>query len=198
MAGATTYDERTLRRRAISAISEDEEGSVQALLGLLSREPVTIPVAETFDARSARSRLAVLALSLLRPRHLQTGLPIDVVELIESEGASAFRPIVAPEKGDSGLSRGPANRMLHPGTGPTRGLVLARFDGDRASILESHAIPPLAADAPKEGKRDEFLRIRLETLTKALNEFAARFTGWERGDRDRPSMEYLLRMGASP
>ncbi|MGH8543767.1 MAG: DUF262 domain-containing protein, partial [Gammaproteobacteria bacterium] len=79
--GATTYDERTLRRRAISAISEDEEGSVQALLGLLSREPVTIPVAETFDARSARSRLAVLALSLLRPRHLQTGLPIDVAEL---------------------------------------------------------------------------------------------------------------------
>ncbi len=194
--GATTYDERTLRRRAIAAIGDNEEASAQELLGLLSREPIPVSLPDSFDARSARSRLALLALPGLRPRDLGTGQIIDVAELIEEQSAGAFRTIIGLRKGVPNLARGPANRMLHPGVGPLLGPLLNRVkSGDEGGILASHAITPPAAKALAAGALSEFLQIRERELTRSLSALATFFAGWERGDRDRPSIEYLLRQG---
>jgi hypothetical protein len=189
--GAGTFDDRTLRRRGISAVGEDEEQSVQALLRLVRKErprPPELP--ETFDARADDSRIALLALSHLGPRDLTTGEPIDVAGVIEEQGKDVFLKILR----QSGLagSRGAANRMIHPRAAAVHQILRRRIadNGLDDPVLQSHAIDAQAAERLAAGDLKEFLVRRTATLTTEVRRFAEKMAAWDQNDR--PSVDYLL------
>lgn len=187
-------DERTLRRRGVASITDDEEASVQALLALVSDErPVKFRAPDSFDARSARSRLVLLGMASLRPRRLTaTGSGdgfIDVAALIGDVDREAFRPLF-PLTG--GATAKPANRLLLPGRGAAA-LELRAFieeHGITDEILRSHAITPDAARAILADEPLEALVLREHHLDELVDAIGSRLA--ERERNDRPSLEYLL------
>jgi Protein of unknown function DUF262 len=195
--GAGSYNERTLLRHGVTAIQEgDEEKSVQLLLSLVPKErrdPYLLP--QRFDPRAADSRIALLGMASLGPLDLKNERPIDVAELIEQRGVSAFHRIYP---GREGLSQGPANRMLSAGSGAMRKKIVAHallqdlsedpFLGSR--VLLSHAISPRAVDAGGRGDVEGFLKERKATVEDAVNRLGERLAAWSRNDR--PSISYLL------
>jgi hypothetical protein len=195
--GAGSYNERTLLRHGVTAIQEgDEEKSVQLLLSLVPKErrdPYLLP--QRFDPRAAASRIALLGMASLGPLDLKNERPIDVAELIEQRGVSAFRRIFT---GREGLSQGPANRILLAGSGAARkeiaGFALSQTFCEDPSldspVLLSHAISPRAADALARGDAEGFLNERKAAVENAVNRLGERLAAWSRNDR--PSISYLL------
>lgn len=187
-------DDRTLQRSGIRQIEDDEESSVQALLGLVPRvDPLEFTIPERFDARAAASRICLLGLASLRPRELDSGQPIDVAALVEKADIAALRPILS----GGGESMSPANRIFLPGEGAAaRSLVdhgegFLRGDG---GTLRSHAISPEAFDALRRGDSLAFIVERSRSVLDATHALALRLSGWDR--TDRPSIDYLLRGAA--
>jgi hypothetical protein len=190
------FDERTFRRASVASISDDEEASVQALLDLAPRERVVLTVHERFDARAARSRLAMLALAELGPRELAEGRPVDIAGLLEDVGAGAFRPIVPPRPNSASTLHGPSNRIFLPGKGSARA-ELVRFINlphSAVSMLESHGIDASGVDALLRGDGAAFAAARTRVILASLERIGDRLAGWGREDRDRPSIGYLLRL----
>lgn len=192
--GAAKVDDRTLRRRGIRAVGEDEEESVQKLLALVHKEkPRPLDLPEAFDARADESRIALLALAHLRPRHLATGAPIDVVSLLSQDDTEAFVRILSPtQKVKIRGARSAANRALHP-----RGLRIHNALRQRISdygtddpVLSSHAIEPRAAELLASGDLEGFLTKRSATLKAEMRRFGERMAAWDHSDR--PSIDYLL------
>ena len=192
--GAGSFDDRTLRRRGITAVGGGEEESVQALLRLVHKDrprPPELP--ETFDARADDSRIVLLALAHLGPRDLTSGEPIDIAALLEERDKDAFVKILK-RPGLKG-SRSAANRILHPKgvpiLRPLKRQTLWQFiDGGDDPILRSHVIDPLAAELLGANDLDGFLARRSETLTEEVRLFSERMAAWDHNDR--PSIEYLL------
>jgi hypothetical protein len=196
-------DHRTLQRRGVAAVTEDEEGSVQALLLLLPTERVLVSLPDEFDPRAAASRFSMLALASLGPRDLDSGEPLDIAALIEEGDADAFRLILSADAGSPAL-RSAANRILLPGTGSKRRAILrrvqapptlfdARSEGGADPVLASHAIPTEAVSALESDRIEEFLEARKRRMREALQGLADKLAGWSRMDRDRPSIAYLMR-----
>lgn len=182
------YDERTLLRRGVAGIREnDEEGSIQELLSLLPHsEPANFVLPARFDARAAESRIALVGMASLHPLDLHEGHAVDVAALIEERDAAAFRSIVPSHPG---LARSPANRILLPGPGSARRELL-EISGTHTKILASHAISAEAFAALAAGKIEEFLLHRKTCLEKAVLDLANRLAAWNRNDR--PSLQYIL------
>ncbi len=136
------FDERTFRRRSVAAITDDEEASVQTLLELVPRGPVTPTLPERFDARAARSRLAMLALVELQPRNLTDGRLLDVAQLLEARDAESFRPIEPVRPRCPTALHGPGNRILLPGHGSARQELLSYQQTPEysAEVLASHGV----------------------------------------------------------
>lgn len=188
--GAGNFDDRTLRRRGINAVVEDEEESVQELLRLVHKDrPRPSELPEAFDARADESRIALLALAHLGPRHLSSCEPIDIAGLLEKQDKDAFVKILKPT---GARSRSAANRMLHPGGLPLHRLLRHRIltHGMDDSILWSHAIDARAAELLAAGDMDGFLARRAETLTEEVRRFGERMAAWDHNDR--PSIDHLL------
>jgi hypothetical protein len=196
-------DHRTLQRRGIAAVTKDEEGSVQTLLTLLPRERLSVMIPDDFDPRAAASRFSMLALTSLGPRDLDSGEPLDIAALIEEGDADAFRLILPADTGSPAL-RTAANRILLPGTGSKRRALLRRIQGPLTlfgprtlggadPVLASHAISAEAVAALEGDRIDKFLEARQARMTEALQALADKLAGWSRSDRDRPSIDYLLR-----
>jgi uncharacterized protein DUF262 len=189
--GAGSFDDRTLRRRGIAAVGDDEEESVQALLRLVHKDrPRPLELPEAFDARADDSRIALLALAHLGPRHLTSGEPIDVAGLLEERDKDAFVKIL--ERSGLKGSRSAANRILHPSGVPIHRLLQQRISSHGADdpILRSHAIDPRAAELLAAGDLEEFLARRSATLTDEVRRFGERMAAWDHNDR--PSLDYLL------
>jgi hypothetical protein len=189
--GKSLYDERTLLRRGVSLIADDEEQAAQNLLSLLPEAAgLTFRLPERFDARAADSRIALVALSSLRPMSVLDGTPLDVAALIEARGVNAFRKITA---GHGALARGPANRILLPGTGFARKEIIDRaaLDGDDSPILRSHAISTEGVAALRKGEAEKFFENRREIIERAVGRLGDRLAAWSRSDR--PSVSYLLK-----
>jgi hypothetical protein len=189
--GAGNFDDRTLRRRGIVAVGDDEETSVQALLRLVRKErprPPELP--ETFDARADDSRIALLTLAHLGPRDLATGQPVDVAGIIEEQGKDVFLKILR----QSGLagSRGAANRIIHLRIATAHQLLRQRIVDHGADdlVLRSHAVDEIAAELLAAGDSAGFLTQRSLILTAEVQRFAERMAAWDQNDR--PSIEYLL------
>ena len=194
---ARELDERTLRRRGVASITEDEEASVQALLALVPEDPTisgSIFGLISFDARSAQSRLAMLALASLHPRKLGIDSPpdtaeIDLAALLRAAGRDAFRPIWPLTGGDTS---GPANRVLLPGSGPAVAELRSFIEvhGIDHPVLRSHAITPEVASAIRDDDVVTAMNLRDDALDALAEELGDRLAAW--GRNDRPSLEYLL------
>ena len=188
--GTGKYDDRTLRRRGIAAVNEDEEISAQRLLGLVRSDAVRpFELPESFDPRADASRLALLALAHLRPRNLLTGETIDVATLLENEGEGAFPRIL--ERSDLELARSPANRLIQ-GTGEVFRQLRYRISVSEPAdpVLLSHAIDAAAVAALADGDEPRFLERRAACLTQETHHFTERMAAWQHSDR--PSVEHLL------
>jgi hypothetical protein len=195
--GAGAFDDRTLRRRGIKAISEsDEEASIQRLLALVDRKrvrPFELP--EAFDGRSDANRIVLATLAHLEPRDLESGRPLDVASLLEKQGGKAFARIVRQAGVES--SQGPANRVIQPmGRQVVKRLLAAQGHlFDPISVAASHAVSENALSQLAQGDFAGFLTTRSETLTNEVRRFTDRMAAWDHNDR--PSIEYVLRTAES-
>lgn len=193
LAGELEIDEQTLLRRSIAAVDDDEEGTVQKLLRLAPARNARRTVPEKpFDARQAESRLVGLALASLAPRDLETGSHIDLGALLEDTRAEAFRRVVA---GAGGLHRTASNRVMHPGTGAAKRDILehARTHGNGSEVLASHAIDADAMNALVRNDITGFLEKRGAVIGTVLDDLIRRRSSFGSVDRDRPSLDYVLK-----
>ena len=192
--GGETFDERTLERKAVAAVVADEEESLQSMLELVAAVEIPLRIPESFDARVAGSRLALLALAARSPLDLENGSPIDVAKLIKARDVAAFPPIVR-ERRPALLSNAPANRLIHPPRGNLKKMLLGAISkhGRHHPILRSHLVSPQAAIALQRGSVDEFLRLRQQEIASQLRQLGNQMAGWRRRDSDRPSIDFLLR-----
>jgi hypothetical protein len=201
LTGEHGLDERTLERRAIAAVGDDEEDSVQAMLRLVPRKPPEhFALPPTFDARTAESRVALLALASLSPRRFSDGQPLDIAALIDENDVDAFAQIVRPGPDRPSGAGAPENRILHAGPGTMRRLIIERVSslGFQDLVLQSHAITPSCAQALADGHVETFLAERRARIEAALRALALRLGGWQRGDRDRPTIGHILRSDDGP
>ncbi|HMN67345.1 MAG TPA: DUF262 domain-containing protein [Bdellovibrionales bacterium] len=190
-------DERTLLRRAIAGVVEDEEESVLSLISLVGNTPRKFNFPEAFDARSSDSRLILLALASLEPKNFRDGTTIEIDELIESEDVSAFKRILEASKGET-HQRGkprqkPENILIYPGGSHSYQDALQkrlRLNIENDPLLRSHAIDDEAAAALIE-KSGRFYVLRRNLIQNRLILIGNRRAGWNR-DNDRPSIKYLL------
>jgi hypothetical protein len=189
--GASSLDERTLIRRGVTQIEEDEEErAVQTLLALVetdAADPYTLP--DRFDARSSESRLALLGMTFLQPCHLgQKRVHVDIASEIEEHDRKAFRRVWS--RGTRTSS--PANRILLGGAGIARSELETYLQDDPDDdVLASHGITPEAAEALLQGDADTFMTERERVVQEAVNAMGRRLAAW--GHSDRPSIDALLR-----
>ncbi|WP_428263155.1 GmrSD restriction endonuclease domain-containing protein [Haliangium sp.] len=168
-------------RRTLQAIGADEDEAVQNLLHDVGDEPDHHPVELTpFNFRYARSKLQVLALWALGPRHIETGAALRVHELMASRSPPTRR-VKAADADAPQLASGLSNYLLHPPLSKgLRRLLAAQRDPD---ILASHAISPAAHAALADGDFVGFLTAREQTLLPHVESFLAARAEWQASDR---------------
>lgn len=163
-------------RDAVKAIQHDEDDTVQALLGTLGTQ-VRPPIAPLgrYNFRHARTKLEILALLSLRPRHLVTGTPLQATSL------AAPKMVLHVVVGDT-----LASRILHPPIQKVR-IALARADGTtRASHAVSenaHELLMNREDAAFEKRRSADVRDLVERFLESRSKFGV--------DNDRPPLNAL-------
>jgi hypothetical protein len=174
-------------RSTLEAIDPaDEEASVQALIGGVGERPEGGIELSPFNFRFARSKLHLVALADLQPRHLETGRKLDVAGLCDQEGTPAQPLTSSPDH--EGPERGLAGRILHSPMAPSR---LRRLIAEaRDPVLDSHGIPSEAADALRRGDTAEFFELREAHLEGLVGRTLDGKAEW--GATDRPSLAYLI------
>lgn len=190
---AADPDDRAIKRRGVSSINRDEEASVQALLTLVPKQAPMFEIADQFDAGSAHSRIILLAMASLRPARLADGSKIDIASEIRERDVDAFRALF-PLHG--GVTRSPANRLLLPGPGSAASTLREFIErtGLDHPTLRSHAISPDVAQAIVDRDEATAVHLRSEQLVRAVNMLGQRLAEW--GRTDRPSIQYVLELGA--
>lgn len=189
--------EKTALRASVQAIqSSEEEQSVQRLLRLVpTKKPEsTWWLAQRFDGRSAASRIAGLWFASLEPREVKTGDMIDIKNLLDQEGADAFRPWPkGPYRALASISA--AGRILHPrGFRSQRLVELAQGRDDNApALLASHGFQGQTIDSIRMERWEQALLERQESLRQGLARLADRMAAWNKNDR--PSLSFLLAQG---
>lgn len=134
-----------------------EHDAVRALLsGVQDDPPTAVDVATRTD--TASGRLVLLALANLRPRAAD-GEPIDLAAELNRHGVEAVTELVRGHRSDLG-ARGFWPKGAPPPTGH-----------ESASVLESHAIDPAAADALRRGDVNGVLEARRRHLSAIVREF---------------------------
>lgn len=162
----------TVSTRAIlDAVSGDEDGSVQRLLLTIDKkEPKESGVA-SYNFRTARTKLEVLSLLSLMPKHLVTGSPISPSSVTGPDAIAAID--VAP-----GITT-IAERVVHPRI-PKLAAALAHAD---RTIRESHAVSSEAHAALVEGRAQAFFRLREQTIQELVVSFLRSRAKWKENDR---------------
>jgi hypothetical protein len=171
-------------RHAVARMPEDDElGAVEHLWSEFSRQSLPAIRLEDYDFRKAHSKLGVLALSHLKPRHLGTGEPLHVPDLLNDEPAKLVTMIIrSPSRGAGAdqLSQ-LANRLIHPlRPGEAALSLLKSASGD--DLLASHGISPEAFAALQEQEYGRFLEIRAADLKALVQGVVAKQGGWEPDD----------------
>lgn len=160
-------------RRVLDAIDQGEHEAVQALLADVGQRPPPHELGR-FNFRHALSKLEVLALVALGPRHLTTGDILTGDSLFG--GPSSLQTVV---KDGSSRSDTIANRIIHP---PIPHLSQRLLEADSA-LLASHAVGPDARAALARGDKAAFLEARASTLDTHVRSFLDAKARWEAGDR---------------
>jgi hypothetical protein len=204
--GGALFDERTILRRGVLTLEAgSDEAQAQKLLHLVPNElsdQLKYQLPTRFDARAAESRLALLAMYSLRPM-LDTGVPVNLVELLTSRKKAGLRTIIPATASDSDLMTSPANRILLPGARPTieqqalfeedeEGQYQLGISYERLLQLDylaneaffaSHAIDGQAFLALQQGDADTFLQRRRDLLQKTVRNLGDRLAAWGQSDR---------------
>jgi len=125
------------------------------------------PMPDTFNFNSARTRAYVVwELMALPKRYDALGQPIELIKVLGSAEAQAYRPVVPKDNR-------PANRLIFPTT-PGVGVpqALANLSApEQAKVLESHAIPTMAWHRLREGNAKAFVDDRTAELRGMLRSF---------------------------
>ncbi|MCB9551183.1 MAG: DUF262 domain-containing protein [Myxococcales bacterium] len=218
--GAHIGNEVSHLRHMVKAIDDDEHQSIQRLLALLPADGVPSWSLGSFDTRSARSRIELLALADLEPRLFSDAPPrgssddaglygargarLPLGPVLDALGADGTRSLVSSSHADGldedarRLRTSVAARVIHPLAGRSLVGELKKFirhpplmEGVSAGeVLASHAIPPEAARALVADDRSTFLRLRGEYIRALVEGEVRRRTAWDR-DRDRPPLSAL-------
>ncbi|MBV9949053.1 MAG: DUF262 domain-containing protein [Myxococcales bacterium] len=169
----------TVSTRAIlDAIDGDEDETVQRLLARVGKAaPSEEPELPPYNFRNARSKLELLALLSLGPRHLVTGAAIPASAV---NGPDAIA-VIDPKDGVRTL----ANRLVHP---PVPEIVRALAHAE-SRTRTSHAVSEEAYAALLGRDREAFFRIRGSTLRRIVRRFLQSRAKW--GDNDRPPLRAL-------
>jgi hypothetical protein len=174
-------------RETLQAIVEDEDEAVQNLLCGVGSRPHEMPPLTPYSFASPHSRLQLLALWSLAPRHIVTGAPLRLGELMQSDGPA--QPIMrAGKNADEQTAAGLANRLLHPPLpGGLRKPLVAQSS---AAILASHGITPEAHARLASGDFAAFLRLREDVLRLHIERFLEKRAQWDASDR--PPIAHLI------
>lgn len=146
--GGTVITRKTLR-----SIGSSESEAVQNLLRDVGSRPRAMPPFTPYRHGDARSKLQLLALWALQPKHLGTGAALQIDDLVER--SSPAQPVKQPSKRDPEAARGLPNRLLHPPlAGGLRKVISAQAD---VAILASQGITPEAHASLASGDFATFL-----------------------------------------
>lgn len=169
-------------RRAVQDVVDDEQQSIDRLLGRLgTRVPLAIDLGAV-QLNKAASKLNISLLASLHPRDLRDGSAVDVGALLEDDGADALLEVVASS------SPRLAGRLLHPAVDDGElGPVLHAAD---PAVLATHAVPRAAAEALMIGRPEEFISLRGPHLEQRLREQRERLA--EPQADDRPPLSSLV------
>jgi hypothetical protein len=163
----------------LRSIVSNESEAVQNLLRDVGSRPRAMPPLRPYRHRDAHSKLLLLALWALQPRHLGTGAALHIADLVER--SSPAQPVKQPSKRDPEAAMGLPNRLLHPPlAGGLRKALIAQTD---AGILTSHGISAAAHTALASGDFATFLRLREETLRPHVENFLEARAQWQASDR---------------
>jgi hypothetical protein len=185
---------RAFEREQFRAVGQDEEASVQRLLVGVPKEAKPPPPLDDFRLRQkAQSRIQLLSLVALGPRHLGTGAPVIVDELLESLGDES-PPEVVPRRNsgtekDRERSRSVANRLFHEPATTAQLQAWIRIQKD-PDVLASQGISEDARDAVIAGEESRFLELRSALIARNLAQFLKTRAAWNLPDR--PSLQYVL------
>lgn len=184
---------RAFEREQFRSVGQDEEASVQKLIRGLPKKPGPAPPYDDFRLRQkAQSRIQMLALIALEPRHLGSGLRLNPEDVLENLGNESPPEIVARRPGasliDSQLARSVVNRLFHePDSKPQiQAWIRGQKDGD---VLLSHGIPEEARAALSAGDESRFLAERARHLAEHFERFLRTRAAWN--SSDRPSLDYV-------
>ena len=185
-------DAKTLRR-AVVAVSDDEDASVQALLTQVPKS-ANYRLPADFDARNGSARLAALVMAVnnpIAPMKYHDSLESeevnqgDVFEWLQEHGSQTFS--VFP-----GAKNCPGSRFITPGvpSGRLKAQLRRWAETDlEHDALQSHLISPAAARALLDSKVDDFVRQRTESLQQAADELFLAMA--EPKQNDRPTLRRL-------
>ncbi len=170
-------------QRAVQAIDENEDESVQRLLGLVSGEPSAQPDLHAHQLNRAAGRVNLALLAQLNPLDLETGKSIDVPALLD-EG-EPLRLLSADGRVES-----IANLFLHPP--PRDDEFVELLVGASDNVLASHGLSreTVAAVEVEHGGDADVVRRRARMLFPILRDRLAALTEW--GAADRPALAALV------
>jgi hypothetical protein len=188
---------RAFEREQFRAVGRDEEASVQSLLVGAPKEPGPFPALDEFRLRQrAQSRIQLLSLIALGPRHLATGTAFVAESVLESLGTE-FPPEIVPRRPtgteeERERTRGVANRIFHEPESKTQLQAWIRDQKD-PEVLQSHGITEEARAALAAGDEARFLALRSARLAAHLEQFVKTRAAWNLSDR--PSLQYVMSYG---
>ena len=162
-----------------------EHLAVQRLLSVVGEQRSPSFDRQRFDLRFSESRLAVLALLDLKPRHLVTGAILRAEDLLTANGRMRVPKCVRGLPGIYGDTV--FNRIVQPGTSPQTSRLLNTYS---SAILDSHGISREAAGLLRRGEVEQFLSLRATRLRQQLDAFFSRKARW--GETDRPPLSALV------
>lgn len=181
----------------VDDVTEDEAGSVQALLRRTgSPEGLSLDDAEwdrtiVASMASARGKALICALLAQQPRSLVTGERLDASDLFRDGVTDVLRPIVRGSTSEVHPRRGVINKLLHPSGPAARSLILECTD--EAAIF-SHGIDAEAREGLRRGDVETFFTRRGDSLRRSIEAFFARQTELTRDDA--PPIAALTRRSA--
>jgi len=163
-------------RRAQRCVTDDEHGSVQALLRI-GRGPRPTR-SECWARVQANRKLLAAALSALAPRNVGGGDPIPLAAHFSQPGRRWFMRIKAPGP------RGPieeATTLLHPPV-PMKTFVHMLVEAT-PEVLATHCVTEEARSALRAGDAASFVAMREAALRERVGQLTEFLAAWDAPDR---------------